>query len=157
MKTLSFILLFILCSCSFTEEPLKFVSYNGFEMKQVNGKQMDFNVKLTVENKLFFPIKFKPSQFDFGLDDQQFGKLSFDEKIKLKPNKTTQIVLPVHLALEDGKFIQLMSYTQKDAANFQLNGTIHTKFLFFPKDVNLNISKPFSPKSFNPFTSNYSF
>lgn len=151
MKSLSIIFLFLICSCSSMEDSIEFVSYDGFEMKQAGSKQLEFNVKITVKNNLFVPVKMKPSTFDFGLDQESLGLVSTVETVKIKAHKKTELVIPVQLKLENGSFLNLMSYTQKESAKLHLNGDARAKVLFVSKNVPVNLTKTFSPKSFNPF------
>lgn len=154
MKTLSIILLIVLCSCSSMEEPIAFVQYNGVDMNGVSAKQFDFNLKITVKNNLFLPVKIMPSTIDFVIDQKSFGQVTFDDKIKMKARRNTDIIVPLHLTLEDGAFLNLMTYMNKESAVLKLNGDVHAKMLFISKDVPLNFSKTFSPKTFNPFSNN---
>lgn len=154
MKTLSIIFLLLLCSCSSLDEPIEFVSYDGFEMKKAGSKELEFDIKVTVKNNLFIPIKIKPSDFEFGLDEESFGVISSVETVKIKAHKNTELIIPVQLKLENWAYFNLLTYTQKESAQLHLKGDAHAKALFLSKNVPVNLTKAFSPKSLNPFPPN---
>ncbi|MEY4658475.1 MAG: LEA type 2 family protein [Crocinitomicaceae bacterium] len=152
MKVISILLFFVLCACSSLDEPIEFVSYDGIEMKGTSAKQFDFNLKLTVKNNLWLPVKVKPSLFYIEMDQQKIGQLSFDEKVKMRARKNTNISVPVHFVFEDGAFLKVMAQMTKETANVHFTGDLHTKLLFVSKTVPLSFSKSFSPSTFNPFS-----
>jgi hypothetical protein len=152
MKVINILLLFIVCSCASIDEPIEFVSYDGIEMKGASAKQVDFNLNVTVKNNLWLPVKVKPSAFAIEIDQQKIGQLSFDDKVKMRARKNTNISLPVHLVFEDGAFMNVMAQMMKETAIVHFTGDLHTKLLCVPKTVPLDFSKSFSPNTFNPFS-----
>jgi len=147
-----FSIVILLASCSF-QQPV-FKKYEGFDMGKMDAKNVSFTVKASIYNPNWFALKVKPSSLEISTSDGKIGVLHLDEKIKMKGRKETSIVAPMHIDLEKGIMMKLMSFSLKDSVKINLKGDVRGGVLFITKKIPMEFSRSVSPKDLNPFKRN---
>jgi len=144
--------LILLASCGF-QQPV-FKKYEGFDMGKMDAKNVSFTIKASIYNPNWYALKVKPSSLEISTSDGKIGVLHLDEKIKMKGRKETSIVAPMHIDLEKGIMMKLMSFSLKDSVNINLKGDVRGGVLFITKKIPMEFSRSISPKDLNPFKRN---
>ncbi len=144
--------IFILAACTFQQPAFK--SYEGVEMGKMDASKVSFTVKVKIHNPNWYALKVKPSSLDVSTSDGKLGTLHLDEKIKMKGNKETLIVAPMHVDLEKGILMKMMSFGFKDSVKINLKGDVRGGVFFISKKIPMEFSKSISPKDLNPFKRN---
>ncbi len=147
-----FSIVVLLASCSF-QQPV-FKKYEGFDMGKMDTKTISFTVKASIYNPNWYALKVKPSSLEISTSDGKLGVLHLDEKIKMKGRKETSIVAPMHIDLEKGIMMKLMSFSLKDSVKINLKGDVRGGILFITKKIPVEFSRSVSPKDLNPFKRN---
>jgi len=132
----SFLLILLitsLTSCHFTQP--KFQGGEKFEMGVISGREVKLTVEGDVLNENGFGIKLKPSIFDMYVEDIYIGKVHLDKKLKLKRKKTTHLVAPITVNLEQGVMFKAMRLIRKDKLNIQLKGEAKVGVFIFTKKM----------------------
>jgi len=85
MKQISgiLLLLFTLNSCIQFEQ-VKFLGISNVSSVKKDGKAIDLDLDLRVDNPNTYNIKVKPSQLDVYLNDSRMGIIHLNERVKLK-------------------------------------------------------------------------
>lgn len=139
-------------SCGF-QQPV-FKKYEGFDMGKMDTKTVSFTIKASIYNPNWYALKVKPSSLDVSTSDGKIGTLYLDEKIKMKARKETSLVVPMHIDLEKGIMMKLMSFSLKDSIKINLNGDVRGGVFFITKKIPVEFSRSISPKDLNPFKRN---
>lgn len=147
-----FSIVVLLASCSF-QQPV-FKKYEGFDMGKMDTKTISFTVKASIYNPNWYALKVKPSSLEISTSDGKLGVLHLDEKIKMKGRKETSIVAPMHIDLEKGIMMKMMSFSLKDSVKINLKGDVRGGILFITKKIPMEFSRSVSPKDLNPFKRN---
>lgn len=142
----------VLASCGF-QQPV-FKKYEGFDMGKMDTKMVSFTVKASIYNPNWYALKVKPSSLEISTTDGKIGVLHLDEKIKMKGRKETSIVAPMHIDLEKGIMMKLMSFSLKDSVKINLKGDVRGGVFFVTKKIPMEFSRSISPKDLNPFKRN---
>lgn len=145
-------ILILLASCGF-QQPV-FKKYEGFDMGKMDTKTISFTVKASIYNPNWYALKVKPSSLEISTSDGKIGVIHLDEKIKMKGRKETSIVAPMHIDLEKGIMMKLMSFGLKDSVKINLKGDVRGGILFITKKIPMEFSRSISPKDLNPFKRN---
>jgi LEA14-like dessication related protein len=145
-------LFLILTSCSFQQPAFK--KYEGFDMGKIDAKQVSFAIKVSIYNPNWYALKVKPSSLDISTSDGKIGTLYLDEQIKIKGKKETSIVAPMHVDLEKGIMMKLMSFGLRDSIKINLKGDVRGGVFFITKKFPMDFSRSVSPKDLNPFKRN---
>lgn len=144
--------LILFASCSF-QQPV-FKKYEGIDMGKMDVKNVSFTIKASIYNPNWYALKVKPSSLEISTSDGKIGELHLDEKIKMKGRKETSIVAPMHIDLEKGIMMKLMSFSLKDSVKINLKGDVRGGVLFITKKIPMEFSRSISPKDLNPFKRN---
>jgi LEA14-like dessication related protein len=147
-----FSIVVLLASCSF-QQPV-FKKYEGFDMGKMDTKTVSFTVKASIYNPNWYALKVKPSSVEISTSEGKLGTLHLDEKIKMKGRKETSIVAPMHIDLEKGIMMKLMSFSLKDSVKINLKGDVRGGVFFITKKIPMEFSRSVSPKDLNPFKRN---
>jgi len=132
----SFLLILLitsLTSCHFTQP--KFQGGEKFEMGVISGREVKLTVEGDVLNENGFGIKLKPSIFDMYVENIYIGKVHLDKKLKLKRKKTTHLVAPITVNLEQGVMFKAMRLIRKDKLKIQLKGEAKVGVFIFTKKM----------------------
>ena len=138
----SFLLILLitsLTSCHFTQP--KFQGGEKFEMGVISGREVKLTVEGDVLNENGFGIKLKPSIFDMYVEDIYIGKVHLDKKLKLKRKKTTHLVAPITVNLEQGVMFKAMRLIRKDKLKIQLKGEAKVGVFIFTKKMLIDEAK----------------
>ena len=138
----SFLLILLitsLTSCHFTQP--KFQGGEKFEMGVISGREVKLTVEGDVLNENGFGIKLKPSIFDMYVEDIYIGKVHLDKKLKLKRKKTTHLVAPITINLEQGVMFKAMRLIRKDKLKIQLKGEAKVGVFIFTKKMLIDEAK----------------
>jgi LEA14-like dessication related protein len=147
-----FSIVVLLASCSF-QQPV-FKKYEGFDMGKMDTKTISFTVKASIYNPNWYALKVKPSSLEITTSDGKLGVLHLDEKIKMKGKKENSLVVPMHVDLEKGIMMKLMSFSLKDSVKINLKGDVRGGVFFITKKIPMEFSRSVSPKDLNPFKRN---
>lgn len=123
-------------------------------MGKMDTKTVSFTIKASIYNPNWYALKVKPSSLDVSTSDGKIGTLYLDEKIKMKARKETSLVVPMHIDLEKGIMMKLMSFSLKDSIKINLNGDVRGGVFFITKKIPVEFSRSISPKDLNPFKRN---
>jgi hypothetical protein len=150
MKVIYFaILTLVLLACAPFKEPV-FKSFDGMEGLKIDGGNINFTLKGTIENPNWYALKVKPSMLEVTIDGKKFANVYLDEKMKIKAKKSTALVAPMHAELEDGAMMRMMVIALKDSVRLNLAGDVKGGVFFIYKKFPVNITRSVSPKSLNP-------
>jgi len=150
MKVIYFaILTLVLLACAPFKEPV-FKSFDGMEGLNMDGGNINFTLKGTIENPNWYALKVKPSMVEVTIDGKKFANVYLDEKMKIKAKKSTALVAPMHAELEDGAMMRMMGMALKDSVRLNLAGDVKGGVFFIYKKFPVNITRSVSPKSLNP-------
>ena len=150
MKVIYFaILTLVLLACAPFKEPV-FKSFDGMEGLKMDGKNINFTLKGTIENPIWYALKVKPSMVELTIDGKKFANVYLDEKMKIKGKKSTALVAPMHAELEDGAMMRMMGMALKDSIRLNLAGDVKGGVFFIYKKFPVNITRSVSPKGLNP-------
>lgn len=154
MKTLFYFIggIIILTACTFQQPAFK--NYEGFEMGKMDASKVSFTVKAKIYNPNWYTLKVKPSSMEISTSDGKIGVLHLDKKIKMKGRKETSLVVPMHVDLEKGILMKMMSFGFKDSVKINLKGDVRGGVFFLTKKIPMEFSKSVSPKDLNPFKRN---
>jgi LEA14-like dessication related protein len=147
-----FSIVVFLASCGF-QQPV-FKKYEGFDMGKMDTKTVSFTIKASIYNPNWYALKVKPSSLEISTSDGKLGVLHLDEKIKMKGRKETSLVVPMHIDLEKGIMMKMMSFSLKDSVKINLKGDVRGGILFITKKIPMEFSRSVSPKDLNPFKRN---
>ena len=147
-----FSIVVFLASCGFQQPAFK--KYEGFDMGKMDTKTVSFTIKASIYNPNWYALKVKPSSLEISTSDGKLGVLHLDEKIKMKGRKETSLVVPMHIDLEKGIMMKMMSFSLKDSVKINLKGDVRGGILFITKKIPMEFSRSFSPKDLNPFKRN---
>lgn len=147
-----FSIVVLLASCSF-QQPV-FKKYEGFDMGKMDTKTVSFTVKASIYNPNWYALKVKPSSLEISTSDSKLGVLHLDKKIKMKGRKETSLVVPMHIDLEKGIMMKLMSFSLKDSVKINLKGDVRGGVFCVTKKIPMEFSRSVSPKDLNPFKRN---
>jgi LEA14-like dessication related protein len=139
-------------SCAPFKEPV-FKSYDGMEGLKMDGKNINFTLKGTIENPNWYALKVKPSMVEVMVDGKKFANVYLDKKVKIKAKKSTALVAPMHAELEDGAMMRMMGMALKDSVRLNLAGDVKGGVFFIYKKFPVNITRSVSPKGLNPMKS----
>lgn len=123
-------------------------------MGKMDTKTVSFTIKASIYNPNWYALKVKPSSLEVSTSDGKIGTLYLDGKIKMKARKETSIVAPMHIDLEKGIMMKLMSFSLKDSVKINLNGDVRGGVFFITKKIPVYFSRSVSPKDLNPFKRN---
>ena len=152
-KILVFTLVFgLIASCGFQQPTFK--SYEGVEMGKMDAQKVEFTIKAKVYNPNWYALKVKPSSLEISTSDGKIGVLHLDQKIKMKGRKEIPLVVPMHIDLEKGIMMKLMSFSLRDSVKINLKGDVRGGVLFITKKIPMEFSRSVSPKDLNPFKRN---
>ena len=150
MKVIYFaILTLVLLACAPFKEPV-FKSFDGMEGLKMDGKNINFTLKGTIENPNWYALKVKPSMLEVRIDGKKFANVYLDKKMKIKAKKSTALIAPMHAELEDGAMMRMMGMALKDSVRLNLAGDVKGGVFFIYKKFPVNITRSVSPKSLNP-------
>jgi hypothetical protein len=150
MKVIYFaILTLILLACAPFKEPV-FKSFDGMEGLKMDGGNINFTLKGTIENPNWYALKVKPSMVEVTIDGKKFANVYLDEKMKIIAKKSTALIAPMHAELEDGAMMRMMGMALKDSVRLNLAGDVKGGVFFIYKKFPMNITRSVSPKSLNP-------
>jgi len=138
MKNVAFliVLIFALSSCHFYAP--KFQGGESFKMENMSGQEIKMTVEADIENKNWFGVKIKPSELDLYIEDVYIGKLKLDKKVKMKRKRTTHLVAPVTVKLEQGVMLKAMRFIRKDKLKVQLKGKAKAGVFIFSKKIEID-------------------
>ena len=142
-------IILLLSACAFQQPTFK--SVEGVDMGKMDASKVSFTVKVKVENPNWYALKVKPSSLDVSTTDGKLGTLHLDEKIKMKGRKETLIVAPMHVDLEKGILMKMVSFGFKDSVKINLKGDVRGGVFFITKKIPMDFSKSISTKDINPF------
>jgi LEA14-like dessication related protein len=142
----------LLASCGFQQPAFK--KYEGFEMGKMDAQKVSFTIKASIYNPNWYALKVKPSSLEISTSDGKLGVLHLDEKIKMKGRKETSLVVAMHIDLEKGIMMKLMSFSLKDSVKINLKGDVRGGVFFITKKIPMEFSRSISPKDLNPFKRN---
>ncbi len=123
-------------------------------MGKMDTKTISFTVKASIYNPNWYALKVKPSSLEITTSDGKLGVLHLDEKIKMKGKKENSLVVPMHVDLEKGIMMKLMSFSLKDSVKINLKGDVRGGVFFITKKIPMEFSRSVSPKDLNPFKRN---
>jgi hypothetical protein len=72
----------------------------------------------------------------------------------MKGRKETSLVVPMHVDLERGIMMKLMSFGLQDSVKINLKGDVRGGVFFITKKIPMEFSRSISPKDLNPFKRN---
>ena len=110
-------------------------------MGVISGREVKLTVEGDVLNENGFGIKLKPSIFDMYVEDIYIGKVHLDKKLKLKRKKTTHLVAPITVNLEQGVMFKAMRLIRKDKLKIQLKGEAKVGVFIFTKKMLIDEAK----------------
>ena len=139
-------------SCGF-QQPV-FKKHEGFEMGKMDAKQVSFTIKSRIYNPNWYAIKVKPSSLEISTTDGNLGVLHLDQKIKIRGKKETSIAAPMHIVLEKGIMMKMMSFSLMDSVKINLKGDVRGGIFFITKKIPMEFTRNVSPKDLNPFKRN---
>ena len=141
MKNIFLLILLItsLTSCHFIQP--KFQGGEKFVMGGISGREVKLTVEGDVLNENGFGIKLKPSIFDMYVEDIYIGKVHLDKKLKLKRKKTTHLVAPITVNLEQGVMFKAMRLIRKNKLKIQLKGKAKVGVFIFTKKMLIDEAK----------------
>lgn len=146
------ILTLTLLACAPFKEPV-FKSYDGMEGLKMDGKNINFTLKGTIENPNWYALKVKPSMLEVSIDGKKFADVYLDKKVKIKAKKSTALIAPMHAKLEDGAMMRMMGMALKDSVRLNLAGDVKGGVFLIYKNFPVNVTRSVSPKSLNPMKS----
>ena len=154
MKTVKYFLFLLLSctllSCASLEEPIELVSYNGSSIQQFSGQVVQFTANFEVKNKLWVPIKMKPSSFEIFVDQQKIGNLYIDAPIKLKALKENDLKIPARIIPEPGFMTQLYQSAKKAEVQTKISGYPKVGVFFIYKTLPVSKETKLQPAQFLP-------
>lgn len=140
MKKLFFTsLFFTICACSSFKQPTM-VSFQGVSDFKMKPREIRFTVSGNVLNPNKSKLKLHPSTVDVYLQQKKLGKLSNEEKIVLKRNRTSDVSIPLIVNTEKGALIQLTTLSFKDSVDIKFVGEVKVGMGIFKKKIPINES-----------------
>ena len=141
MIRIKFLLIFSLATlflqCSAYKEPL-IKKADTFKLAKFEGKKITFSINLEIENTNWYALKMKPSSVKLSIDEKFIGTLFLLEKIKAPAKKTSVVLVPVRLELEDKAFFSFMKYALKIKIPVRFEGKVKGGLFFIYKNFQLN-------------------
>ena len=138
MKNIFFLIVLALTLSSCHFHTPKFHGGESFKMENMSGQEVKMTVEGDVLNENWFGIKIKPSELDLYIEDVYIGILKLDKKVKMKRKKTTHIVAPVTVKLEQGAMFKAMKFIRKDKLKVQLKGKAKAGVFIFSKKLDVD-------------------
>lgn len=142
----------VLTSCGFQQPAFR--KYEGFDMGKMDAQKVSFTIKASVYNPNWYGLKVKPSSLEISTSDGKLGVLHLDEKINMKGRKETSLSVPMHIDLEKGIMMKLMSFSLRDSIKINMKGDVRGGVFFITKKIPVEFSRNVSPKDLNPFKRN---
>lgn len=123
-------------SCTF-HEPV----FNGGEkvsIEKVDGQQIKFIAGGIIENKNWFGLKVKPSSLDLYVEGDYFGRVSLDNKVKIKRKSNNYVEGQFIADMEDGAMIKALRLVRKDEITIRLKGKVKAGVFIFSKKMEMD-------------------
>ena len=119
----------------------------------MDGKNINFTLKGTIENPNWYALKVKPSMLEVTIDGKKFANVYLDEKVKIKAKQAVSIATPMHAEVEEGAMMRMMGMALKDSIRLNLAGDVKGGVFFIYKKFPVNVTRSVSPKGLNPMKS----
>lgn len=128
-------LLFITVGCDI-EEP-EFTNLRDFRIVKVEGQHFEVEFTVDCDNPNKFGFKVKPSKLNLFVEEEDFGTVTLDDKVKIRRKSLNSYTVPVSIDLKDGSFFRLMKYAVRSEVNVTLEGKVRGSVYGIPKSMNI--------------------
>lgn len=125
-----------LSGCDFDEPDVSNLS--NFKLKKIEGKHIEAEFNVDCDNPNSFGFKMKKANIDVLIADQLMGKITLDDKIKIKRKSNNTYTVPVTFDLENGALIKLMQLSLKKEVVLQFVGKVRGSVCGFSKSMDVN-------------------
>jgi len=143
----SLILLLTSCGCFQFSSP-EMRGGESFDIKKINGNEIQFNAKANVYNGNCFGVKLKRSTLDLIVEGENIGTVTLNKKVKMKSKRETTIDADLTATLTKGAMMKLMAYATKPQIEVQLKGKAKAGIFIFSKKMEIDETKTISGSSF---------
>ena len=141
-------LLFIFSSCE-TYKDLKLAKLEDIRMKNIDGKEIDFEVDIYIENPNFYGIKVKDIKGELFVQNKLLGNVVLNDKVKIKRKSTNRYAIPLHIHLEEGVLIRFVQFALQKHVDIELKGFAKGTVFAIPKTENFVFNKSIDGRFFN--------
>ncbi len=145
---LLFLLTIVLSSCAVQQ--IELVRVEDFKVKSFNSKGASVEVKARIKNPNKFGFKVKGSDLNLFVGNNEVGKVTLKDKIKIKPNaeETYTFVLQSDLAkLAGNALMGGLGMLTQGSLNVKVKGDLKIGKAFVTKRIPVNIEEKVSPAS----------
>ena len=137
----------VLARCD-VEEP-DFSNLRDFKLLKMDGKRVEAEFTVDCENPNAFGFKVKKSALNVSVDNQVFGVISLDKKIKIRRKSNTAYTVPVVIDLENGAMLRLIKYVGRKDLEVTIAGKVKGSVCGISKSFNVNETRKVDGSLFN--------
>ena len=137
-----FVLAIAITSCQF-HEPV-FLGEEKVNLEKIDGQTVKFQAGGKIQNDNWFGIKVKPSDLELYVDDDYFGMVRLDKKIKIKRKSANYVEGQFTGDLEKGALMKAMKLASKGQVKVRLKGKVKGGVFIFSKKLDVDKTKTIS-------------
>lgn len=143
-----FILLFTISSCE-SYKDIKLTKFEDVRVKKIDGKELDFEVDIYLENPNFYGIKVKDIKGELFVQNKLLGNVVLSDKVKIKRKSTNRYAIPLHIHLEEGVLIRFVQFALQKHVDIEFKGYAKGAIYGLPKTENFVFTKSIDGRFFN--------
>lgn len=135
-------------SCESYKE-ITLTSLDNVKVKNLERKEIHFEVLLTVNNPNLYGVKIKALEGEFFAQNSLIGKVKLLDATKIKRKSENSYIVPLLLQLENGVLLRLVQLAMRENVEVKVKGFTKGKVFFINKKEDFEITKSIDGKFFN--------
>lgn len=113
----------LLNACSVYED-VEFKGITDFKLGKLQGRNVSFTFNALLYNPNGYALKVKPSDLDVFVEDDHYGVIHLDERVKFKRKSETLVEIPMTAQLTPGALFKLAALGGKEKVTVRLKGDV---------------------------------
>lgn len=134
-----------LSACSAYED-VEFKGVTDFKLGKIQGRTIPFTFNALLYNPNGYALKVKPSDLDVFVEEEHYGVIHLDDKIKFKRKTETLVEVPMTAELTPGAVLKLMKIAGKETVSVRLKGRVKGSVWCFSKAQDIDETREIPTK-----------
>lgn len=150
MKKIAFLfsLLLVFSSCEAYKD-VKLAKFEDVRVKNIDGKEIDFEVDISLNNPNFYGIKVKDIKGELFVQNKLLGNVVLNNKVKIIRKSTNRYTIPLHIHLEEGVLIRFVQFALQKHVDLEFKGYAKGAVYGLPKTEKFAFNKSIEGRFFN--------
>jgi len=140
--------IFLFSSCE-TAKEIDIVKFEDVRIKKIEGKELDLEVDLSINNLNFYGVKLKEIKGELFVQNKLIGNIVLNDKVKIKRKSTNRYAIPFHIHLEEGVLIRFVQFSLQKHVDIQLKGFAKGTVYAIPRKEIFEFNKAIDGRFFN--------